>query len=200
MSADWAMVIITAIYVVATICIMRANQKSAKAAKEQLSEMKREHEESARLQVMPYLRFRVDRKLPVENKMMPAFIVHVNEYDNDESVGIITVVEVTNIGQGLATNIVCSWNDMENTEPFPVDYLRSEEHKSAHFMFLAKRGSSVGVSELYPLTFHFTDVLGNEYRQDIILNVFAEENNLEVTAHKAEAPVLDNEPQKNSRK
>ena len=36
--AEWAMVIITAIYVVATICIMRANQKAANAAKAQLKE------------------------------------------------------------------------------------------------------------------------------------------------------------------
>ena len=53
MTADWAMVIITAIYVGATIIIMVANRSAAKAAKEQLEEMKKEHDENARIQVMP---------------------------------------------------------------------------------------------------------------------------------------------------
>lgn len=39
MTADWAMVIITGIYVVATIFICWANIKTAKASKEQLKEM-----------------------------------------------------------------------------------------------------------------------------------------------------------------
>ena len=62
------MVIITAVYVVATIQICRANIKSAKASnaqvaaakeqtdavKAQLDESKREYEETKRLQMMPY--------------------------------------------------------------------------------------------------------------------------------------------------
>ena len=43
---DWLMVIITAVYVVATIAICVANFKSAKASKEQLEESKRQFEES----------------------------------------------------------------------------------------------------------------------------------------------------------
>lgn len=45
MNADWAMVIITGIYVVATIFICLANIKSAKASKEQLCEMQRQYAE-----------------------------------------------------------------------------------------------------------------------------------------------------------
>ena len=37
---DWLMVVITFVYVVATICIMRANNKSAKATREQVDEMR----------------------------------------------------------------------------------------------------------------------------------------------------------------
>ena len=43
---DWLMVIITAVYVVATIFRCRANNISAKASKEQLEESKRQFEES----------------------------------------------------------------------------------------------------------------------------------------------------------
>lgn len=191
MNADWAMVAITAIYVIATICIMRANQKSAKTAKAQLDEMKREHDETARLQIMPYLQFQVGEKLPVVDKMLPAFIINVNEYENNEdAVGVITVVEVANIGQGLAVNLTCSWDDMEHMQDFPVEYLRVEEKKGAHYMFLAKRGTAAGVSDYFMLSFHFADLLGNNYIQDIELSVLAGENNLEVKAYKSYAPRL----------
>lgn len=45
---DWLMVIITAIYVVATIYICRANIRSAEATREQLAESKRQFEEGNR--------------------------------------------------------------------------------------------------------------------------------------------------------
>ena len=194
MTADWAMVVITAVYVAATLFIMRANQKSAKSAKEQLAEMKREHEETSRLQVMPYLRFRVIEHAPIKDNVLPEFIINVNDYEsNDDCVGTIAAIELTNIGQGLATNLNCSWDDMEHIQAFPVDYLRCNEKKDALYMFFAKRGTKVGVSDHFTLTFHFTDILGNDYKQNIILNVFARENNLEISSQKSQSPVLDNE-------
>lgn len=48
------MVLITFIYVVATIEICRANIKSAEATKEQLEESKHQFAENERLQMMPY--------------------------------------------------------------------------------------------------------------------------------------------------
>lgn len=48
MTADWVMVIVTGIYVVATIFICRANIKSAKASREQLKEMQRQYAEANR--------------------------------------------------------------------------------------------------------------------------------------------------------
>lgn len=48
MTADWVMVIITGIYVVATIFICYANIKSANASKQQLNEMQRQYTEANR--------------------------------------------------------------------------------------------------------------------------------------------------------
>ncbi len=45
-NSDALMVIITFVYVIATIFIWRANNKSAKASKEQLEESKRQFDES----------------------------------------------------------------------------------------------------------------------------------------------------------
>ena len=51
MDSQWVMVIITGIYVIATIAIFIANHQSAKATKNQLLEMKRQYEEDNR----PYI-------------------------------------------------------------------------------------------------------------------------------------------------
>lgn len=48
MSAEWAMVWITLIYVIATILICFANLRSAKATREQLAESKRQYDEENR--------------------------------------------------------------------------------------------------------------------------------------------------------
>lgn len=53
MITDWLMVVITAVYVVATIFICSANIKSAKATREQVSEVKRQYEEEHR----PYISY-----------------------------------------------------------------------------------------------------------------------------------------------
>lgn len=51
MTPDWAMVIITVVYVVATIFICCANIKSAKASQAQLTEMQRQFAESNRPEI-----------------------------------------------------------------------------------------------------------------------------------------------------
>ena len=48
MTADWVMVIITGVYVIATIFICRANIKAANASKEQLKEMQKQFAETNR--------------------------------------------------------------------------------------------------------------------------------------------------------
>ena len=48
MNADWVMVIITGVYVIATIFICWANIKAANASKEQLREMQKQFAETNR--------------------------------------------------------------------------------------------------------------------------------------------------------
>ena len=61
MDPNWAMVIITVIYVIATIAICVANFKSANASKMQLEEMKKQHEDDNR----PYVEaeFHYERRI-----------------------------------------------------------------------------------------------------------------------------------------
>lgn len=53
--ADWAMVIITGLYLLATALIFWTNRKATQAAEAQVTEMKVQFEETKRLEVIPYL-------------------------------------------------------------------------------------------------------------------------------------------------
>ena len=67
MDAEWVMVWITAVYVVATILICYANLKSARATREQVLESQRQFEETKRLERMPYF----DVSVGVREKPVP---------------------------------------------------------------------------------------------------------------------------------
>lgn len=66
---DWLMVVITFVYVVATIFICIANLNSAKATRAQLAEMKHEHDENVRMSVMPYFEVNCDEFDPQIHKL-----------------------------------------------------------------------------------------------------------------------------------
>ena len=185
MNADWVMVIITAIYATATIYIMFANRTSAKTARAQLVEMKREHDETSRIQVMPYLRFQVGECRSAPNKSYPDFEIDVDDCKNSENgITVFIPIEVENIGQGLATNLTCSWNNGRYTKEFPVDYLQIKEKRGAYFEFSARIGSYRD----YPLSFGFSDLLGNHYTQNFVLCIFAQDDCFEIEAHKTGFP------------
>ena len=57
---DWIMVGITAIYVFATIAICWANFITAKATRQQITESKRQFDETSRLQVIPIFQISID--------------------------------------------------------------------------------------------------------------------------------------------
>ena len=65
MTSDWIMVLITLVYVIATIFICRANFKSAKASEEQLKEMRKQFESNNR----PY----IEVELALEKRIFYAF-------------------------------------------------------------------------------------------------------------------------------
>lgn len=77
--ADWSLVGLTAVYVVATIFICLANRRAAAAAKEQTEEMRRQFAESSRARVV----VRFDKRTPPER----AFVL--------KNIGLHDAVDVT---------------------------------------------------------------------------------------------------------
>lgn len=179
------MVIITAVYVVATIQICRANIKSAKASnaqvaaakeqtdavKAQLDESKREYEETKRLEHMPYMQVSFgERKTSDERgSYLPNMMLDINRSDDNRFASAGMSIDVTNIGLGLAVNIKCKWISAG---------IEQEQHLSAS---LLKRGEccnstfiiSAAIPEKEPqyadtsLIICFDDFLGNHYEQTV---------------------------------
>ncbi len=80
---NWVLVILTAVYVVATIFICLANRSSASATKAQTEEMKRQYLESSRARVV----IRFDKRVGVERAIVLKNIGRLDAVDVTLSVG-----------------------------------------------------------------------------------------------------------------
>ena len=94
------MVLITFIYVVATIEICRANIKSAEATKEQLEESKRQFAENERLQMMPYFEIIVHDDI---RDFVECIGLTISNSNAENSTVIDRRISIKNIGLGVAT-------------------------------------------------------------------------------------------------
>lgn len=102
---DWIMVIITGIYVIATIVICKLNYEQIKLSQKQIEEMEREHNENFMFHNSPLIELEIvddDKNLkPIEVYMWG---------DNNQNVSTITFA-VKNVGKGIAKDIELYWLD-----------------------------------------------------------------------------------------
>ena len=83
------MVLITAIYVIATINISNANIRSAEATREQVIESRQQFAESKHLQTMPFLQL----EIPIE-QTTPLFEIELDLCDGDTSDTLYKIVKL----------------------------------------------------------------------------------------------------------
>ena len=198
------MVIITAVYVVATIQICRANIKSAKASnaqvaaakeqtdavKAQLDESKREYEETKRLQMMPYFEI----------------IVHDDIRDFVECIGLtisnsnaenITVIDrrisIKNIGLGVAKDFTYTWCNLDGCYPrndLGFTAFAPGEEKSIYFDFYAEHKEDFSEYEAQvSMIFYYSDLLENKY--SVVLNLvfrIAKDGEVDITDYHVSIP------------
>ena len=110
------MVIITLIYVVATIGIFRENQKASKASKDQLAKTQQQLEESQKQFEITQTQFEEKKR----REMMPCFFLSSKKRTNElgflsivltQAAGVINaesekVFVLENVGQGIAKDVV----------------------------------------------------------------------------------------------
>lgn len=186
------MVLITFIYVVATIEICRANIKSAEATKEQLEESKRQFNETKRLEHMPYMQVSFGEWITSDKRgsYLPDMWLEINRTSDNRSASSGMSIEVTNIGLGLAVNLKCKWISAG---------IEQEQHLSAS---LLKRGEccnstfiiSAAIPEKEPqyadtsLIICFDDFLGNHYEQTVDISFQIHPHHISLVQYSTKPP------------
>lgn len=189
---DWLMVGITAIYVIATIAIFKANNESATIAKDQLNETKkqliesksqfekqlsemkaqlyeskRQYEESRRLDCFPFLQLE-----KVEKTKNPLQIVLPNSFR--DSNGIIfeeshdVKFKLKNVGNGTAINLMYIWEtELENEKDYSLPDISAIMEKDYYDIIITIPAyySATGF-----LIWDFDDLLGNHYSQKVFIS------------------------------
>ncbi len=175
MITDWLMVLITLAYVVTTLFILRANQKSARITEKQLEESKLQFMETQRLSVLPYLSVEIGDTLFQEVDDLPIFDLDLLlcPIDNSEKHAWINRgIIVTNIGAGLASKLAVKWIVDGNTieYPLPITVLCCNDKKVINTSISGENQDTL-FSKKAELIFCFSDVLGNRYEQTLELNL-----------------------------
>lgn len=156
------MVGITAVYVIATIYIWRANSKSAEATREQLEESKRQFRETQRLEVMPYLQF--EDCDSTANYSLKLVLVS----GDTEGGSYVLKARLKNIGHGTAKNITYIWNSLTasyDRGSFPIKALQAGDENFIKIHFAVPRNKPDNLKASFELS--FSDLLENQYTQTI---------------------------------
>ena len=156
---DWLMVIITGVYVFATIFICIANLNSAKASRDQLEESKRQFRESKRLELMPYLHLSVEEDTDIAwNCDYNITLSGGNSQKHcTEKTPSPEKIVVRNIGLGNAKEISLSWKKPEGTikkENLPFSTLMVGETKKIAVFFWIEHSEKESVHEEANLIFN----------------------------------------------
>lgn len=171
---DWPMVIITVIYVIATICIMKANQKAAYAAKEQLDISRKQYEESKRLEYMPILQMSLSHN---EENPHEAQYIDISPSEVEASSTTSQFFELKNVGNGTAINITFTWKFIDlgfsDTDYLPVCAIMQGDNYKINLS--CDMDNNLPQSSTLLLEFEYYDLLGNIYEQKIFLMIENEE-------------------------
>lgn len=172
---EWLMIIITAIYVVATILICIANFKSAKATREQVDETRKQHEETLRLQTMPYLQVILSDGLVDENDkpQTPYMILDVNDTNGNSKVNAVRRISIKNIGLGIAHQIKFAWNPTDkksNNVPDKDVIIPPQAQWGINVLLSAEKPTSDKLTDRKvskcAFEIEYDDLLGNTYQQN----------------------------------
>lgn len=103
------LVLITTIYVIATISISNANIKSAEATREQITESRRQFDENLRLQVIPIFQISIDTdaRTPYMDELSFSLFSQEREMLCRQS---FFTLSIENVGAGTAKDIRYIWH------------------------------------------------------------------------------------------
>lgn len=162
------MVLITIVYVIATVAIFLVNNSSVKAANNQLVESKRQFEESIRIEYAPFLQTSISSG--VYN--VAQFVLKIKAKEMGRGANQRITFQTKNIGNGSATTVM---------------YECKSEYYGSYSGYLP--GNAIGKGDFIDfilditsdndkpctgyitLTWEYNDILGNTYTQKTILEL-----------------------------
>lgn len=164
---DWLMFGITAVYVIATIFICKANIKAANASRDQIAESQRQFDESKRLECMPFLQMQISC-----DDNPPEFKIDLPMCDENAVQTISKVVKLKNVGNGTATTITYDWrcdavSDVHCEYP-PFNAIMQGD--ASYIILCCDVNHAINEEECPVLTLYYEDLLGHSYKQQIILH------------------------------
>lgn len=167
------MVIITLVYVFATILICIFNGKSAKATQDQIKESRQQYEETKRLQMMPVLQFGENSISDSPSNYCSIVVIPPDE----TSSGLINPCDISfvvkNIGLGNMKEATYSWINIDGEKldcgSFPIESLCAGEKATLTISFESYEREETVYENTITCTMElaYKDLLENEYLQKI---------------------------------
>lgn len=170
------MVLITFVYVVATIEICRASIQSAEASRAQLEESRRQFSETQRLGVLPYLSVTVGEPVFEKSSSFPVFDLYYTSLSHEMSFkeeSFLSIgINVKNIGSGIACKIGTIWSlDVNKTiQPTKTTMLCVGADQLINATIVAEEKDK-DVPFVAEIVFDYYDIIGNHYNQSLLLNM-----------------------------
>lgn len=175
------MVLITAVYLFATIRISYANIESAKATREQLSNSNDNYEDSRHLQIMPYF------KAGISNHPEGCIRYDLPLIPSDTRTMHINVIVLSNLGKGPAIDLEYKWKyaDVKASSSFGISFVKENDKLKMDIDF---HGDLINPKQPGILSVIYCDMLGRQYCQD--LTILFDPNTKQVSIDKVETGLI----------
>lgn len=164
-AADWAMVIITFIYVIATIVICIFNYKSLKATQLQIEQLKVQN----RTEMMPILSIKRCADNRERNGIDIIYLYTTNAMNDGELFSTDITFCAKNVGHGIAKDISYNWKTKpKGANPYIVSLPENDERVMLITFVANNKMENCRTSSM---EIQFSDYFGNHYHQAVAFSL-----------------------------
>ena len=184
--ADWAMVGITFVYVIATIFICIFNYHSANAASKQIDLTKMQYVEDTRLKLLPYLHVqKINFSERVNGTIEHSFSKDCHKCPPTSTVEGAFLFRIANVGHGPAIGVKYPSTSPESSSTrYQIISFPPTDDRIVRFIF---KSANEGRQE-FCLKVLFSDLLGNAYLQEFFIFLNCLKTHIEVDTYFITAP------------
>ncbi len=162
--ADWIMVGITTIYVIATVIMCYLSYKTFELTKQQLLESLKQRQTNE----MPYLQVKLVDK-DMKSNGCDCIMLFSGEMDDDTNIRNSFSFVITNMGRGIAKNVTYDWENKKQASNHMIRSFTVNEYRVINIEFVA---SLVLLNDRSPaMTIRFTDIYDITYEQKLYFHL-----------------------------